>query len=226
MSLPELLKTFNDKIEFVRRGSIGLPKTFDIDLAVPIRDQKYTLAGNVLYVLHAPDDTVYVDIKINSTQERAIHLTRAIGFETPFDTLYITTPAGQAGTITMVYGTEAPELLRIIDNRSSTSLGMNQVVAELQGDVAPENWGEVTVGAAAVQVVPANVDRKACWICSDPSNTFNIYLGFTNGVTTAAGGNLWFHCLTPGASWGVDDYRGDIYAIAGGAGQLIGMGEW
>jgi len=226
MSLQDLLKTFSEKIEFVRRSSMGLPKSFNIDLGTAERDREFGLAGNFFYILHAPDDTVYVDIKINGTNETPIHMTRALGFITPFDKLYITTPPGQIGTITIVYGTESPQLLELIDNRSSTSLGINQIVAELQGDVTPENWGEVMVGTTAVLVVAANVDRKACWIHADTANTSDVYLGFTNGVTTRAGGNMWFAVLEPGDGWGVDDYRGDIYAIADGAGQQVGMGEW
>jgi hypothetical protein len=226
MSLEKTLQTFGEKIDFVRRGSLGVPKTFDIDLSIAIVDQEYAIAGNIMYIVHAPDDTVYVDVKFNANRESTHRLYRAMGFETPFDRMFITTPAGQTGTITVVYATEAPELMRVIDNRSSTSLGMNQLVAELQGDATPENWGEVTVGAAAVQLLAANTNRKACWIDSDPNNTGIVYLGFDNTVTTAAGGNIWFKALMANGGWGVDDYRGAIFGIATAAGQLIGTGEW
>lgn len=226
MSLEKTLQTFGDKIDFVRRGSLGVPKTFDIDLSIAIVDQEYAIAGNIMYIVHAPDDTVYVDVKFNANRESTHRMYRAMGFETPFDRMFITTPAGQTGTITIVYATEAPELMRVIDNRSSTSLGMNQLVAELQGDAAPENWGEVTVGAAAVQLLAANTNRKACIVQADPGNADDIYLGFDNTVTTAAGGANWFAVLVPGQAFSVDDYRGAIFGIAGGAGQLVGTGEW
>jgi hypothetical protein len=226
MSIQDLLKTFGDKIDVVRRSSLGLPRSIDIDLSVAITDQLYHLAGNVFYALHAPDDTVFLDVKINSNQSHAIRVFRAIGFETPFDKLYITTPAGQTGTMTLIYGTEAPEMLRIIDNRSSTSLGMNQILAELQGDSTPEGYAEYTVGPAGRHVLAANANRKGCWICSDINNTEDVYLGFDDSLTTPAGGNKWFHVLTPGAAWGVDNYRGDIYAKAAGQGQFVGAGEW
>ncbi len=219
-------KNFPGQVDLVRSLSMGVPKGFDIDLSIAQNDFRYDIAGNIFYLLSAPDDTSYLDIKINENREKAFRLYRGMGFITPFEKLYITTPAGQMGTITMVYGTEAPELLRIIDNRSSTSLGINQVVAELVGDTTPENWGEVTVNAAAVQLLAANANRKACSICADINNTGDVYLGFDNTVTTAAGGANWFHVLTPGASWAVDDYRGDIYGIGTAAGQLVGTGEW
>lgn len=224
--LEQVLETFAAKINFVRRTSMGVPKIINIDLAIPLTDQEYNFAGNMFYIWQAPDDTSYLEIKVNNTREPAIPFTVQTGLETPFDRLLITTPAGQAGTITLIVATEAPELLQIIDNRTSTIVGFTDILDELRGDVTPENWGEITVGVAAVQLLAANVDRKACSICSDANNAGNIYLGFTNGVTTAAGGNLWVECLRPGESWGVDDYRGPIYAIATVAAQLVGTGEW
>lgn len=219
-------KQFPGQIDLVRNISMGVPKGFDVDLSVAIVNQEYNIGGNLFYLLSAPDDISYLDIRINENREKAWRLFRGMGFVTPFHRLFITTPAGQVGDITIVYGTEAPELMRIIDNRSSTSLGINQIVAELVGDVLPENWGEVTVGVAAVQLLAANVNRKACSICADVDNTGNIYLGYDNTVTTAAGGALWFHALTPGASYPVDDYRGPIFGIATVAAQLVGVGEW
>ena len=222
----KILDRFSGKIDYVRRASMGVPKTLSINLALPLTDQKYDISGNIFYVWSAPDDTSYIEIKVNNTREPAIPYSVQTGLETPFERLLITTPAGQAGNMVLIYATEAPELLRIIDNRSSTIAGISDIVDELRGDLLPENWGEVTVGVAAVQLLAANANRKACSICSDPDNTGNIYLGFLITVTTAAGGNLWFECLQPGESFGVDDYRGPIFAIATVAAQLVGTGEW
>jgi len=159
------LNTFAQKIDYVRRASMGVPKTFQIDLSVALTDQKFDISGNLFYVWQSPDQTSYVEIKVNNTREPAIQ--------------YI----------------------------AQTGLNM-------------------TVGVAAVELLAANANRKACWIDSDPDNTGNIYLGFDNTVTTRAGGNNWFKCLTPGMGWGVDDYRGAIYAIATAANQYAGVGEW
>ena len=126
----------------------------------------------------------------------------------------------------IIYATEAPDLMEILDSRSTTVGGVGGILDEMRGDVLPENWGEVTAGVAQVQLLAANANRKSCSICSDIDNTGNIYLGFDNTVTTAAGGNNWFHVLTPGASWAVDDYRGPIHAIATIAAQAVGTGEW
>lgn len=224
--IDKILSTFTEKIDYVRRASMGVPKTFRIDLTVPIVDQKYDISGNLFYIWTSPDEASFVNIKVNNNREPGIPYVAQTGLNTPFDKLYITTPAGQAGEMVIIYATEAPDLLQLIDNRSVTAMNLADLLLELRGDVTPENWGEITVGVAAVQLLAANVDRKACSICSDANNAGNIYLGFTNGVTTAAGGNLWVECLRPGESWGVDDYRGPIYAIATVAAQLVGTGEW
>jgi len=222
-----IIESFSKKIDYVRRASMGVPKTFTINLATQILDQPYNLSGNVFYVWSAPNETDYVNIKVNKSSEPGIQCFRQTGLRTPFDKLLITTPAGQTGDMVLLYGTESPEMLDIIDNRSATVAGITDMLGELQGDVLPENAPvEITVGAGQVQLLPASATRKAFSLCADINNTGNIYLGFDNTVTTAVGGNIWFHCMGAGAQFGIDDYRGPIHAIATAAGQLIGVGEW
>jgi len=222
-----LLDTFAQKINYVRKASMGVPKMFTIDLAVPLLDQPYHISGNLYYVWSAPNAEDYVDIKVNKSSEPALRCLRQTGLITPFDKLLITTPAGQTGDMVLLYGTEAPELLNIIDNRSVTAIGLAGILAELQGDVLPESAAaEITVGAAQVQLLAASATRKAFSLCADINNTGTIYLGFDNTVTTAAGGNIWFHAMQAEAQFGIDDYRGPIHAIATAAGQLVGVGEW
>lgn len=222
-----IIESFSKKIEYVRRASMGCPKTFTINLANQIIDQPYNLSGNVFYVWSAPNETDYINIKVNKSSEPALQCFRQTGLRTPFDKLLITTPAGQTGDMVILYGTESPDMLDIIDNRSATVAGLTEILGELQGDQLPESAAaEITVGAAQVQLLAASATRKAFSICSDILNTGNIYLGFDNTVTTSAGGNIWFHCLEPGGQFGIDDYRGAIHAIATAAGQLVGVGEW
>lgn len=223
----EIIESFSKKIEYVRRASMGVPKTFTIDLAVQITDQRYDLSGNLYYVWSAPNETDYVNIKVNKSSEPPIQCFRQTGLRTPFDKLLITTPAGQTGKMVILYGTESPEMMDIIDNRSATVAGIAGILAELQGDQTPENPPvEITVGAAAVQLLAASATRKAFSLCADINNAGIIYLGFANTVTTPAGGNIWFDCMPAGKQFGIDDYRGPIWAIATAAGQLIGVGEW
>ena len=216
---------FPSDIREVRQRDAGVLKRIDIDLSIALIDQAYHISGNYFYLYDMPSGT-YIDIKVNETRESPVSYVEQVGQITPFDTLYITTPAGQTGTAVLLYGTEAPDLVSMIDNRAAVSGDIEAVRDELRGDTTPENWGEVTVGVAQVELLAASANRKACWIHSDIENTGNIYLGFDNTVTTAVGGNNWFACLTPGQGWGVDDYRGAIHAIATVAAQAVGVGEW
>lgn len=222
--ITELLDSFPEKIDYVRKASMGVPKMFIINLALPLTDQVYNLAGNLFYIWEAPDQTSLINIKVNNTGEPGIPYTLHTGAITPFDKLLITTPAGQAGNMTVIYATEAPELLQLIDNRSALSLDLAAILAELAGDVVQENWGtEITVGnAAAVVALATNADRKGCCLQAKSTNTGIIYLGFDNTV----GGDKWIAQLQAGVPFTIDDYRGDLYARADAVGQLLGWGEW
>lgn len=219
-----ILDTFAEKIGYVRRGPMGVPRMIEIDLSIAVVDLPYTIAGNLFYIWSAPDRDDYINIKVNQTSQPAISYRMGQGLKTPFDKLVITTPAGQTGTMYLIFGTEAPELLEIIDNRAALSGDISSLLAELQGDTVPENWGtEITVGnAAAVQILAANANRKACSIQAKGVNVGIVYIGFDNTVAT----NKWIAELQAGMSFTVDDYRGDLYARADAVGQLVGYGEW
>lgn len=221
--MEEIKNIFPGAIEDVRRKEAAVPKRVDIDLAIPLNDFVYGISGNLFYVWDAPVNT-YIDIKINKTSEKPIRFVEQTGLRTPFDKLLITTPAGQMGTLTIIYGTESPALLELIDNRVAIAGSLDDILAELQGDAAPETWGaEITVGnAAAVSIIAANVDRKACRVQAKSTNTGIVYLGFDNTVTTTK----WIAELQAGMSFDIDDYRGDLYARADALAQLVGWGEW
>jgi len=217
---------FADQIIEISRRSAAIPKKLEIDLAVALIDQPYDLSGNMFYVFSAPDEQSYVDIKVNETREPAISFSVHTGLITPFDRLLITTPAAQTGTLILLYGTESPDLLQVLDHRSVTVAGVGGVLEELRGDLTPENYTGVTVGVAAGVVLAANVGRKACIIQALSTNANNIFLGFTNAVTVGGAPGTWFAELAPGQAFAVDDYRGDIYGISAGAAQVVGVGEW
>ncbi len=215
---------FEKNMAFMDKTRAGVPRTFRIDLSIALTDQKYDMGGNLFYVLNGPDSTSYIDVKFNALDSNIVPFYQQVGLVTPFRTLYITTPAGQAGTMTILTGIEAPDFLEVIDNRGATSLDMAGILAELQGDVVHENWGaEIAVGnAAAVQILAANANRKACIIQAKAANTGIVYLGFDNTVAT----NKWIAELAAGMSFSVDDYRGPLFARADAVGQLVGYGEW
>ncbi len=216
--------TFAEQIALVRSTDIGVPRRLDIDLSVVQVDHEYSIGANMFYVIEAPDGSMYIDVRFNKLNQARHRLYRQMGLMTPMHTVFVTTPAGQSGTMTIIYGTEAPGLLRVIDNRSATSLDMAQIRAELQGDILPERWGtEKTVGnGAAVQIIDVNANRKACIIQAKSTNTGIVYIGFTDIVTTTK----WIAELEAGMSFSVDDYRGDLWAKANAVGQYAGWGEW
>lgn len=221
MEWEKFIDTFSRKINYVRRASMGVPKTFTINLAVPIIDQPYHISGNIYYVWSAPNEGDYVDIKVNKSSEPALRCVRQTGLITPFDKLLITTPEGQIGNMVLLYGTEAPELLSIIDNRSAAGL-----LAELQGDLLPENFIGITITAApgATLIMAARAARKGGLITALSTNTGSVFLGFADTVTVGGAPGIWFTELQAGQSWPIDDYRGPIYGIAA-AQQIVGTGE-
>jgi len=222
MSLFEnIVETFSKKINYVRKASMGVPKTFVINLALPIIDQPYHISGNLFYVWSAPNAGDYIDIKVNKSSEPALRCVRQTGLITPFEKLLITTPVGQAGDLVILYGTESPEFLTVIDNRSVTAIGLADILAELQGDVLPEDWDEETVGAAQQQVMAANANRRSFTIQAESTNTGIVYVGFDATVTAAK----WWAELSPGQSCGGDDYRGPVHVIGSAAGQDYGFAE-
>ncbi len=215
--------TFAEQIALVRSTDIGVPRRLDIDLSVVQVDHEYSIGANMFYVIEAPDGSMYIDVRFNKLNQARHRLYRQMGLMTPMHTVFVTTPAGQSGTMTIIYGTEAPGLLRVIDNRSATSLDMAQVRAELQGDLTHETWGDqISVGMTSLLVMFANADRKACIIQAKSTNTGIIYIGFDNSV----GFTKWIAELEAGMSFSVDDYRGDLWAKANAVGQYAGWGEW
>lgn len=215
---------FTEKIKEVKKLSAGVPKKLTIDLADVATDRAYDIAGNVFYVLSAPNEYDRIDIKINETREPAISYVPGLGLETPFYRLYITTPAGQTGDMIIIYGTEAPDLLRIIDHRSSIIAAATGILAEMRGNLTAAGcfYNEINVHIVADCPLVANANRKACMVQATSTNTGIVYLGFDNLVTN----DHWFAELLPGMAFSIDDYRGPIWSCASINNQRAGYGEW
>lgn len=215
---------FKQQLDMVRRLGLQAAQPIVIDLSVTIEDQEYNLSGNFFYIFNAPDLTSYVSVKTNNSNQTAVNWVRHTGFIHPFNRLYITIPSGQTGLMTILVAGEAPELFNVIDHRSAISQGMDDLLSELRGDVTAETWGvEKTVGnAAAVEILAANANRKACIVQAKSANTGKVYIGFDSTVTTTK----WIAELQASQAFNVDDYRGAIYARADAVGQLVGYGEW
>jgi hypothetical protein len=215
------MENFNQQL--LEAAGYSNVQQIDIDLSIAAGDKEYGLAGNYFYIYDSPDQTSYVQVKQNGTNQSAVSYLKQTGFMAPFRKLFITTPAGQTGTMKILIASKSPEFFQVIDNRSAISESMNDVLEELRGDVAHENWDtEKTVGVAAAAVLAANADRKACSLQAKSTNTGIIYVGFDDTVTSSK----WVWELQPGQAATIDDYRGDLYAIATAAGQKLGWGEW
>jgi len=226
-NLPDtILDSFAQKIDYVRRGPIGVPKMFTINLGAAIIDQPFNISGNMFRIWSAPDESSYVTIKINQSSEAAVPYQVHTGARTPFDKLLITTPAGQAGDMIIIYGTEAPDMLEMIDDRSTTVAGVGGVLDELRGDLVPEGFIGIAVTAApgATLIADANGARKSIIIQALSTNTGSVFLGFANTVTVGGAPGVWFAELMAAMSWSCDDYRGPVWGIATAA-QVVGTGE-
>lgn len=198
----------------------AIPLVFD--LAQPVTELELSLSGKAIAAWKAPSQNEVVYVRFNSRHSAQIQFNRGDKIGCEFHKLYITIPAGQAGDFTFLYGPNVDFIMRIEPGISEVSDVLDQILNELQGDTAEEGYGQTNVGVAAVQIIAANADRKACSIQAKSTNTGIVYIGFDNLVTTIN----FFAELQPGMSVGIDDYRGDLYALADAAGQLVGWGEW
>ena len=212
---------FQEQLALVHRLGLQAAQQIDINLAVEISDQEYNITGNFFYIKDSPDAEMYVDVKVNSSGQPAVSWTKQTGFRHPFDRLYITTPAGQTGTMKILIASESPRLFEILDNRSAVSEATEAVLAELRGDVTPEDFNQATIGVVQSEVLAANADRKSFSIQAKSTNTGIVYIGFDNTVTSTN----WWAELQPGQSCKGDDYRGSLHGIATVAAQLVGYGE-
>lgn len=212
---------FREQLDLVHRLGIRAAQQIIINLAVEADDHEYNITGNFFYVKDAPDTDVYVDVKVNSSDQPAVSWSKQTGFRHPFDRLYITTPAGQGGIMKILIAAESPQLFEVVDNRSAISEATEGILTELRGDVTPENWNQKTVGVTQDVLFNARTARKSFSIQAKSTNTGIVYIGFDDTVTT----EKWWAELLPSQSCDGDDYRGAVHAIATKAGQLIGFAE-
>ena len=211
----------------VRQLGLQSVQQIAIDLSVVAADQEYNLSGNYFYVKEAPDQDMYVEVKINGSNNKAIPWSKQMGFIHPFNRLYITTPAGQAGTMTILIASEAPELFDVVDNRSAISETLVDVLdelkiisGELQGDTTPENFAVKTLGTTPEIIIPANANRKSCLATVIVPI---VYIGFDNTVSPTK----FLQLLDVLGKWCyLEDYRGDVWGIGSVAGRSITWAEW
>ena len=214
---------FRGQLDQVHKMGLAPARQIDIDLWEVKPDREFNISGNFFYIKDAPGLTEYIDVKVNSSGRPAVSWSKQTGFIQPFNRLYITTPAGQVGTMKILIASEAPTLFNILDHRSAISEATQGILDQLKGQVTYENWGpEITVGnAEAILILAEDVHRKACNIQAKSTNDGKVYLGYSNMVTTTK----WIAELQAGQSYSTSNFLGNIYGRADMAAQLVGYGE-
>jgi len=211
-------------------GSVGaVPHILQIDLAVAQTDVEYNIAADVIMVWMAPTISDQITIKINDQSGPAIPFVMGSKLRTPFTKVFISVPGTGAGTMYLMYGMGAMiDMAVTAQDVPGAMAGMltalQAIQLELQGSAAAGTFNQVNVGVAAVQVMAANANRIGCIVTADPTNANAVYLSFDNTVAA----NKFYANFAAGSfdSVPIHDYRGAIFAIAGGAGNAVGYGEW
>lgn len=207
-------------------AGIGQPKKLTLDLALAFTERKFTISGTQFGVWYSPLATDEIQVRFNESRAEQILFRRTMILAVPFTEVYITVPAGMTGNMTLLYGHGSMDLFRIFPSVPEPFTAMETVLTairdEAQGDVLPEGYGAQAVGVAAVEVIPANPDRKGCDIQARWDNAGIIYVGYDNTVGPAN----WQSCHAAEGGYTWDDYRGPIWAEASIAAQEVGWGEW
>ncbi len=196
---------------------IGQPKSLTLNLATVIADTEFRIVGTQIGVWDSPNQTDTIQIRFNQSTAQQIPFKRGKLITAPFELIYITVPAGLAGNMVILYGFGSMELFRLYPNASEASETMADMLNELQGDQLPDNWGNAIIGAAAGAVFAANADRKSFEVQAGLGNAQTVWIGYTNFVTNLNA----VKALVAGQSFWMNDYRGPVWAIAGGAGQVL-----
>jgi len=216
----------SQNIQKLVMAGIGQPKRLTLNLALPFTEREFTISGTQFGVWYSPLATDEIQVRFNESRAEQILFRRTMILAVPFTKVYITVPAGMTGNMTLLYGHGSMDLFRIFPSVPEPFTAMETVLTairdEQQGDILPEGYGIQAVGLAAVQVIPANANRKGCNIQARWDNGGIVYLGFDNGVGPAD----WQACLSAEAGFVWDDYRGPIFAEASIAAQEVGWGEW
>ncbi len=214
---------FDEKIEYIRRSSMGVPKVLTLPLDVAENNLILDITGNFFYMVKASNVTDTVQIRFNERREPQHEYTQQFGFYTPFYRLYLDWAAQPGSTVTFVYGTLSKEFLDILDNRSAALQAaiLENILGELQGIAGVGDFSFVAVPAAAAEVIAANANRRSVFIQHDRAGAGLVYLGYDNTVAA----NKHFISLAPRDFYTTDNYRGTIFAIRSAGATNIGVSE-
>ena len=204
--------------EYIQQG-IGQPRKLTLDLSIVLDNQEFAISGTQFGVWAAPLQTDEIDVRFNANQAVSIPFQRGRVLAVPFNKVFITVPAGLTGNMDILYGHGSMDLFRIFPNAFDTDMTvvLTTIQDQLQGDLLPENWGNAAIGVVQAQVLAANANRKSFEVQAGLGNAQTIYIGYTNLVTNLNA----VKALVAGQSFWMNDYRGPVHAIAGGAGQVL-----
>jgi len=200
---------------------IAQPKRLTLNLALPITDKEFHIGGTMLGIWDAPlaGDTILVRFNDQSADQIPMKLQQII--VAPFDKVFITVAAGLVGNMEILYGAGTVEFFRIYPAGPQPAGVLENILAELQGDLIDEDYGTPVIGMVAAVVYAANAGRKGFDLQAGLGNAGNVYIGFDNAVTAANA----VAALVAGQSYSRSDYRGPLWAIASAAGQLLNRSE-
>ena len=206
--------------ELVQQGQ-GDPKLLTLDLTIALNNERFPIAGSQFGLWDAPNQSDIIYVRFNESTKAQIPFKRGKLIRAPFTEVYVTVPAGLTGTAYFLYGMGDMDVFRIHPNVSESSEVMEDIRDELQGDLVPENWGNAAVGLVQAQILAANANRRSFHVQAGLGNAQTVWIGYDNTVTNLNAAAA----LVAGQSFWLDDYRGPIHAIAGGAGQVLHYSE-
>ncbi len=190
------------------------PNLYDsvvINIANAVTDYQLKLHGDFLYVMDAPA-SLNATVKFSDSKADPLILTKGRRYVMPFVKLFITIPAGQVGTMTLIIGKDAA-----FDFSDIGVVNINAITNPVK-DQAANNFNvagsPVNVGAGATLIVAANANRQSITVINEGANpvrfggagvVFAGGAGGAGGVLVPAGGSYTFN------------HTAAIYGICGAA---------
>lgn len=186
--------------ELVKAGT-GQPYQLTIDLSQAIADMPFNLAGRVFAIWSAPTSAENILVRFNRRDAHQIMFTRGKVLAVPYTKLYITVPAGQAGTMQVLYGPDAFDVLRIYPNAPEHDAIMDDILTRLTAILAEAaEFG----GIAQPVIMITNVAADA----NTPGADHDCTAALIRALTTNTG-LVW-------VNWGANAVDGTSYPLAPG----------
>lgn len=216
-------KTIDELLSLVEKGQISEPQKFVLPLDTALNNKQYSFTGNFIYVQEATDNNVVVDIGLNRSDADKFQFSKGFGLIFPFKSLFIDSTAQSGKTITILIFNFAPEIFDVIDNRSALELTsiLDEILKQIKGNTTSQEGGARVQLSAEGQVLASNTDRVS-YTLHNPiaNNTMYIRHGSTTVTTTN-----YRYALEGGQTIMIDNYQGEVRALASTTGQYLHYGE-